>query len=89
MRERRLNQKMAASLGRTAKEWGIPLRKQSSVWPSVAGLVPPKMAVICGLGPVAVDLNTPQEALQRISLVQRTLLLAQFLAGEHAKAEKG
>jgi len=29
---------------------------------------------------VARDLYTPQESVQRISLIQRTLLLAQFLA---------
>ena len=36
-------------------------------------------AVICGLGPVSVDQFTAEEAVQRISLVQRTLLLATYL----------
>jgi hypothetical protein len=31
------------------------------------------------MGPVARDLYTPQEAVQRISMVQHTLLLAEFL----------
>jgi hypothetical protein len=31
---------------------------------------------------VARDLGTPQEAVQRISLVQRTLLLADYLGGD-------
>jgi hypothetical protein len=41
--------------------------------------VPAKAGVICGTGPVAQDLYTPQESINRISLMQRTLLLAQFL----------
>ena len=31
-------------------------------------------------GPVARDLGTPNESVQRIGLIQRTLLLAEFLA---------
>ena len=65
-----------------AADWEIPLKRESSVWPSVAGLVPPKTPVIYGIGPVARDLGTPQEAVQRISLIQRTLLLAEFLLAE-------
>ncbi|MHC4900015.1 MAG: hypothetical protein ACYTGW_23230, partial [Planctomycetota bacterium] len=45
----------------------------------VAGLVPQDTAVVCGMGPAAVNPFTAQEAVQRISLVQRTLLLAAFL----------
>lgn len=63
-----------------ASKWDISLGRQSSAWPSVAGLVPKDTACLCGIGPVARDLRTPQEAVQRISLVQRTLLLAGFLA---------
>ncbi len=62
-----------------AEQWEIPLDKESSVWPSVAGLVPAGKPCVCGVGPVARDLRTPQEAMLRLSLVQRTLLLAQFL----------
>ena len=49
-----------------------------------AGLVPERTACLCGLGPVARDLGTPHEAVQRISLVQRTLLLARYLV-EHGE----
>jgi len=63
-----------------AEKWHIPLEIESSTWPSVAGLVAPDQPVLCGLGPVARDLRTPQESILRISLVQRTLLLAEFLA---------
>ena len=37
------------------------------------------MPVTGGVGPVAQDLYTSREAVSRISLVQRTLLLTQFL----------
>ncbi len=85
MKERRINLQLARSLERVAEEWEIPLKHESSVWPSVAGLVPSKAACVCGVGPDARDLGTPQEAVQRISLVQRTLLLAQFLARDLRK----
>jgi D-alanine-D-alanine ligase len=62
-----------------ASRWEIPLRHESSVWPSVAGLIGDDVACLCGLGPEAKDLGTPNEAVHRISLVERTLLLAQYL----------
>jgi D-alanine-D-alanine ligase len=68
-----------------ADKWQIPLNAESSVWPSVAGLLPEDKPVLCGLGPVARDLRTPQESLLRISLVQRTLLLSQFLVARTAR----
>ena len=79
MKERRNNLRLAKSLGTIAEEWEIPLATESSVWSSAAGLVPHTTAVICGMGPVGTNLYTPQEAVQRISLMQRALLLAQFL----------
>jgi D-alanine-D-alanine ligase len=82
MGERRANVGLARALERAAQRWDIPFKRESSVWPSVAGLVGGKAACVCGLGPVARDLGTSQEAVQRISLVQRTLLLADYLAGE-------
>jgi len=39
--------------------------------------------VLCGLGPVARDTYTPDESVDRISLMQRTLLLAEFLARQN------
>jgi D-alanine-D-alanine ligase len=82
MGERRANIELARTLERTASRWEIPLKRESSVWPSVAGLVGSRAACVCGLGPMARDLGTPQEAVQRISLVQRTLLLANYLGGD-------
>jgi hypothetical protein len=80
MKERRANTRLAKSLVDLATEWEMPLKRESSVWPSVAGVVSSKTACVCGVGPVARDLGTPNEAVQRMSLVQRTLLLAEFLA---------
>ncbi len=79
MPARRINNALLKRLRDVAQAWQIPLNTETSLWPSVAGLVPPQVPVICGLGPVAHGLYTGQEALSRISLVQRTLLLAEFL----------
>jgi D-alanine-D-alanine ligase len=79
MKERRGTLQLARALETVARRWEIPLKRESSVWPSVAGLVPPKIPCLCGVGPVARDLGTPHESVLRISLVQRTLLLAEYL----------
>ncbi len=85
MRERRATLRLAKALQHVADDWEIPFKRESSVWPSVAGLVPAKTACLCGVGPVARDLGTPHEAVLRLSLVQRTLLLSEFLAREIRK----
>ena len=76
----RSNLKFFKSLSEIARRWDIPLEQEYSVLPSAAGLVPPHVPVICGIGPVARNLFTTQEAVNRISLIQRTLLIAGFLA---------
>jgi D-alanine-D-alanine ligase len=78
MRERKTNLKLAESLGQVAEEWEIPFCIETSLWPSSGGLVS-KVPVVCGLGPAPKDLYTPQEAVNRTSLIQRTLLLSEFL----------
>ena len=50
----------------------------------MAGLATGATPVVCGVGPAAIETFTAQEAVQRISLVQRTLLLAQFLMDARA-----
>ena len=80
MKERRNSLQLSKPLASVAQKWEIGLSEESSVVPSVAGLVPDNIPVICGIGPVARDLYTPQEAVNRISLIQRTLLTAEFLA---------
>ncbi len=79
MRERKINTGLAGRIRRIAKKWDIPLGTESSLWPSVAGLVPPSVPVVCGVGPVGKDLYTSREAVDRQSLLQRTILLSQFL----------
>ncbi len=63
-----------------AADLEIPLKRDSSTWPSAGGLIPEGIPVLCGVGPVARELRTPNESVQRISLIQRTLVLAEFLA---------
>jgi D-alanine-D-alanine ligase len=82
MKERRVNSKLVREFGEAAADWEIPFERESSTGPSVAGLVPGTKPVLCGLAPAARDLYTPNEAVERISLVQRTLLLAQYLASQ-------
>jgi len=72
---------LAEDLMAVAKRWDMPLETETSAWPSVAGLASATQPVVCAIGPVAHHLRTPQEAVQRLSFVQRTLLLAEFLAG--------
>jgi D-alanine-D-alanine ligase len=86
MQERRANSHLLKAIEAVAAKWEIPLSRESSVWPSVAGLVPASTGVLCGMGPVARNLYTPEESVQRISLVQRTLLLAEFLSQQRAQA---
>lgn len=79
MKERRVNTQLAKRFLSVAHIWDIPVETESSLWPSVAGLVPSHVPVICGIGPVANDLYTSKESVQRMSLMQRTLLLSEFL----------
>jgi D-alanine-D-alanine ligase len=85
MPSRRGGQRLAKTLESIAEELEMPLKRASSAWPSVAGIVPARVACVCGIGPVATDLRGPDEKVQRISLVQRTLLLARYLAREVSK----
>ena len=79
MVERKNNIKFFENMSQVATEWDIPLARESSLMPSVAGLVPPSVATICGVGPVAHNIYTSREAIERISLVQRTLLLSELI----------
>ncbi len=82
MKKRKMNDSLVRSLTEVAAQWEIPLGFESSLYPSVAGLISGRTSAVCGIGPVAYDIDTPQESILRISLLQRTLLLAQFLAGQ-------
>jgi D-alanine-D-alanine ligase len=82
MPSRKINNTLLKRIKELAGKWDIPLKTDTSLWPSVAGLVPPQVPVVCGFGPIAKELYTGQEAVSRISLVQRTLLLAEYLLSQ-------
>jgi D-alanine-D-alanine ligase len=82
MKLRNSNRHLAKKLTNIAEKWDIPIAQESSLWPTIGGLVPTSTGTVCGLGPVAKNLYTPQEAVQRVSVLQRTLLLAEFLLNE-------
>ncbi|MCU7830264.1 MAG: ATP-grasp domain-containing protein [Candidatus Thiodiazotropha sp. (ex Myrtea sp. 'scaly one' KF741663)] len=82
MPTRKINNTLLKRLKEQAENWDIPINTDTSLWPSVAGLVPPQVPVVCGMGPMAQGLYTGQEAVSRISLVQRTLLLAEYLLSQ-------
>ncbi|KPK24923.1 MAG: hypothetical protein AMJ61_13160 [Desulfobacterales bacterium SG8_35_2] len=67
------------ALQNIAEQWDIPFETESSLWPSVGGLVKQGIPVICGMGPCVRDLYTSRECIERVSLIQRTLLLSQYL----------
>ncbi|MXY09489.1 MAG: M20/M25/M40 family metallo-hydrolase [Acidimicrobiaceae bacterium] len=73
------NQPLVDALEAAAAKWEIEVERESSAWPSVAGLVPEGTAAVCGVSPAMVHGGTPEEAVQRISLVQRTLVLTEYL----------
>ncbi|QKS70425.1 M20/M25/M40 family metallo-hydrolase [Paenalkalicoccus suaedae] len=68
------------------KEWTeakqLPFGIESSLLSTAAGVIPSETPVVCGFSPASRDLYTPNEALHRIELVQRSLLLALYLQGE-------
>lgn len=79
MRERRVNKRLTGKIKEMADKWEVPLESESSLWPSVAGFIPAATPVVCGMGPVARDLNTANESVNRKSIIERTLLLAEYL----------
>jgi D-alanine-D-alanine ligase len=62
-----------------ANKLEIPISHATSAIPSVAGFVPRGVGVICGLGPTVDSPHTPHEAIHRVSLFQRTILLSEIL----------
>ena len=80
MKERAAGLRLAKVIEEMCRELELPVGHHSSAWPSVAGLVPARTGCVCGLGPVCRDRGTATEAVQRVSLVQRALLLAAFLS---------
>jgi D-alanine-D-alanine ligase len=79
MVERNRKKGMAKDILSMAKKWDIPVKSKSSAQPSAAGLAPLKTDALCGLSPGCDSLYTQHESIDRNALVQRTLLLAQYL----------
>jgi len=79
MTSRRENRVLYDEIVEIAHELDIPISHSTSAIPSVAGLVPRGVGVICGLGPSVDSPHTPHEAVQRVSLFQRTILLSEIL----------
>ncbi len=77
---RSLSQALLKRVETVGERWQVPCESDSSLSPSVAGLIPERTGALCGFGPTVHDPYTPQEAVQRISLMQTTLLLAGTLA---------
>ena len=76
---RRENRGFYTEIQEIANELEIPTSHATSAVPSVAGLVPKGVGVVCGLGPMVDSPHTPHEAVQRVSLFQRTILLSEIL----------
>ena len=85
LKTRKKNNQLIDNYSAIAKKWSIPFSLDSSVWPSVGGLAKQGVPVICGMGPYALDIYTMKEAAERISLIQRTLLLTQFFVSQIKK----
>lgn len=77
--ENKATQAMFKAFQALGAEWEIPLTQGSSLSPSTAGLVPAHIPVLCGLAPMAENLHTSRESVLRMSIVQRILLLTQFM----------
>ncbi|MDR5658565.1 ATP-grasp domain-containing protein [Serpentinicella sp. ANB-PHB4] len=69
-------------LFKLSEDWKLPFGYESGLLSSAAGSVPWSVPVICGFGPVSQGLFTPNEAVHRGELLQRTLLLSLFLLNE-------
>ncbi len=67
-------------LNQVAEHHGISLKRTTSSIASLAGLVDASTPCLCGVGPEALSRGMPGESIERISLIERTLVLAEFLA---------
>ena len=79
LRESKTSAALANRIKTVGESWDIPVTIGSSLLPSVAGLFPTEVPVVCGMGPAVEDINTPHERIRRLSFIRQTLLLTQFL----------
>lgn len=78
---RRKNNPVVNHLSKLCEELNIPFGVDSSLLATAAGEVSVKTPVICGFAPASKGLYTPNEAIHRGELIQRSLLLSTFLLG--------
>ncbi|MDQ0254174.1 D-alanine-D-alanine ligase [Evansella vedderi] len=76
---RKKNNPIIKQLKEISNDWNIPFGVESSLLSTAAGEVSKRKPVLCGLAPSSKGLYTPNEAIHRQELIQRTLLIAQFL----------
>lgn len=69
-------------LRKISEKWKIPFDVESTLLPSAAGVISKECAVVCGMAPSSKNLYTPEESISRTELVQKTLLISQFLLKE-------
>ncbi len=70
---------LVKELQKISENWNLPFGAESSLLPSAAGEIPEGIPVICGFGPASRDMFTPHECIHRGELLQRILLLTQYL----------
>jgi D-alanine-D-alanine ligase len=76
---RRKNNEVISQLRQISEEWHLPFGTESSLLASAAGEVQADIPVVCGFAPASKGLYTPNEAIHRSELIQRSLLLSLFL----------
>ena len=76
------NEPLTRAVAGVAERWKIPLELGSSAWPGIDGWIPADTSCISGLAPPLRDDGAGVEAVQRLGMVQRTLLLTQLLLAQ-------
>ena len=76
---RKKNNPLIQKLSKISGQWNIPFGTESSLLATAAGEISNELPVVCGFAPASKDLYTPNEAIHRQELIQRSLLLAMFL----------
>lgn len=73
---------MVESFKAVSQHWRLPFSTESSLVPTAAGEVPLGIPVLSGMAPAGKDVYTPNESVHRGELLQRTMLLTQWLLQE-------
>lgn len=76
---KRINNPLMDKLKNLSTDWKIPFGTESSLLATAAGVIPSDIPVVCGFGPASRGLYTPNEAINRTELIEKTLLLSLLL----------